>query len=34
MNDTVEPASVQTALALGSIEKLTGRPDVAVALTT
>src|SRR5689334_15748867 len=33
MNDTVEPASEQTLAALASIERLTERPELAVALT-
>jgi hypothetical protein len=33
MNDTVEPAIEQTAVALASIVNVTARPDVALALT-
>ena len=33
MKDTVEPEIEQTALAEGSIVNITGRPDVAVAVT-
>ena len=33
MNDTVEPAIVHTVLAVASIVNVTGRPEVAVAVT-
>ena len=33
MNETVEPAIVQTALAEASMVKVAARPDVAVAVT-